>query len=151
MTPPVSDDGIIGGGSAPVPCATSYVNYIHDTTSPVPHLQWSSVLSTAINTRSGFGALMTPEFPLNVPLGNRYGWLEIRRRVDWRMFAVNLKVMETYFQEYLYQGFLGKEGIVVVNANDDNGVASGGDHVRRTVSSPNSLEKQQQLTIHNTQ
>ncbi|KAL9185561.1 hypothetical protein ACHAXT_003338 [Thalassiosira profunda] len=87
-----------------------------------PFLRWSGSLSTEINrqsqlarnvTRSGFAAVLSPEFPFGAPLGNKYGALEICCRTDGRTYAVNLHV-ETYFPDDLYQGFIvggdGKQG-----------------------------------------
>ena len=120
----VSDDSVIGGSSTSV---LSYVDGSQDGHN-VPHLHWTGNISTKINhsnpksrhiTRSGFAAIMTPEFPLGIPLGNKYGGLEICCRTDGRMYAVNLKV-ETYFPEDLYQGFIGGEGLVTEGVDVDD-------------------------------
>lgn len=78
-----------------------------------PFLRWSGHVNTKIGqshlarnvTRSGFAAILTPDFPMGVPLGRLYNALEICARVDSRTYAVNLHI-ETYFPEDMYQGFI---------------------------------------------
>jgi len=111
----VSDDSVIGGYS------TSQMDFIEDDKeeedikdkSP-PYLRWSGTISTDINhqsqlaknvTRSGFAAVLSPEFPYAANLGNKYKALEICCRTDGRTYAVNLHV-ETMFPEDMYQGFI---------------------------------------------
>jgi hypothetical protein len=111
----VSDDGVIGGFS------TSKMELVRsDSESEVPFLRWSGNISTEINranpksrhiTRSGFAAILSPEYPMGAPLGNKYKALEICCRTDGRTYAVNLHV-ETYFPDDMYQGFIGREGMV---------------------------------------
>jgi hypothetical protein len=83
-----------------------------------PFLRWSGTLSTEVNrasfkarraTRSGFAAVVSPEFPFGADLGSKYKALEVCCRTDGRTYAVHLKV-ETYFPGDLYQGFIGGEG-----------------------------------------
>ncbi|KAL7479545.1 hypothetical protein ACHAW6_005274 [Cyclotella cf. meneghiniana] len=121
----VSDDSVIGGYS------TSRMQFIGDKESfeyniaqnpspkQVPFLRWSGTINTDINrqspkarhiTRSGFAAILSPEYPFGCPLGNRYRALEICCRTDGRTYAVNLHV-ETFFPEDMYQGFIGREGM----------------------------------------
>ena len=107
----VSDDSVIGGYST-----SSMVSVSNQ----VPYLRWSGSISTKINktnprarhiTRSGFAAIMTPEYPFGAPLGNRYKALEICCRTDGRTYACNLNV-ETYFPGDMYQAFIGRDGMV---------------------------------------
>ncbi|KAL7535418.1 hypothetical protein ACHAXR_006480 [Thalassiosira sp. AJA248-18] len=129
----VSDDSVIGGFS------TSRMEFNEgvDTTteeknpsapSSPPFLRWSGTLSTKINkkshlarnvTRSGFAAILSPEYPLSAPLGNKYRALEICCRTDGRTYAVNLHV-ETMFPEDMYQGFIVGGGKQQQNVNDDS-------------------------------
>lgn len=126
----VSDDGVIGGystsrmefnegvftnneggkGAADSDGSTE----AEDSASSPPFLRWSGTISTKINhqsqlsrnvTRSGFAAILSPEYPLSAPLGNKYRALEICCRTDGRTYAVNLHV-ETMFPEDMYQGFI---------------------------------------------
>jgi len=126
----VSDDSVIGGYS------TSQMDFIEDdkeeedikNTSP-PFLRWSGTISTDINhqsqlaknvTRSGFAAVLSPEFPYAANLGNKYKALEICCRTDGRTYAVNLHV-ETMFPEDMYQGFIvGGTGEQSISADDDD-------------------------------
>lgn len=105
----------------------------------VPHLRWSGNIDTSINrsnpksrhiTRSGFAAIMTPEYPFGAPLGHRYRALEICCRTDGRTYAVNLHV-ETYFPEDMYQGFIGSEGMVAADDDGADGDASDASIVSR--------------------
>ena len=107
----MSDDSVIGGYST-----SSMVSVSNQ----VPYLRWSGSISTKINktnprarhiTRSGFAAIMTPEYPFGAPLGNRYKALEICCRTDGRTYACNLNV-ETYFPGDMYQAFIGRDGMV---------------------------------------
>jgi len=116
----VSDDGVIGG------CSTSNMELV--TEKNMPFLRWSGRLSTEINrsnpkarhiTRSGFAAIMTPDYPLGCPLGNGYRALEICCRTDGRTYAVNLHV-ETYFPDDMYQGFIGKDGMVRIRVDNND-------------------------------
>ena len=94
-----------------------------------PFLRWSGTISTEINrqsqlarnvTRSGFAAILSPEYPYSAPLGNKYKALEICCRTDGRTYAVNLHV-ETMFPEDMYQGFLiGGTGSTEYNYNNSN-------------------------------
>lgn len=118
----VSDDGVIGGYSS------SRMQFLehngNDDTSDAtlsslssspPFLRWSGTIDTRINphsqlsrgiTRSGFAAILSPEYPFGAPLSNQYKALEICCRIDaGRTYAVNLHV-ETYFPEDMYQGFI---------------------------------------------
>ena len=121
----VSDDSVIGGYS------TSHFQFIEDENraadigdvdakdldninGSLPFLRWSGTTSTQINrqsqlarniTRSGFAAILSPEYPYAAPLGNKYKALEICCRTDERTYAVNLHI-ETMFPEDMYQGFL---------------------------------------------
>mmetsp|Transcript_10667 Transcript_10667/g.18746 ORF Transcript_10667/g.18746 Transcript_10667/m.18746 type:complete len:369 (-) Transcript_10667:27-1133(-) len=116
----VSDDGVIGGFSTSQMDFHEGVKNDHlngnstSSSSSPPFLRWSGTLSTKINhqshlarnvTRSGFAAVLSPEYPLGVPLGNKYKALEICCRTDGRTYAVNLHV-ESYFPEDVYQGFI---------------------------------------------
>ncbi|KAL7469858.1 hypothetical protein ACHAXS_010128 [Conticribra weissflogii] len=105
----VSDDSVIGGYSASRMA-------LHDDDGEgklPPFLRWSGHVSTKIGqshlarnvTRSGFAAILSPDFPMGVPLGRFYNALEICARVDRRTYAVNLHI-ETYFPEDMYQGFI---------------------------------------------
>lgn len=117
----VSDDSVIGGAS------TSNFGFRNDCNdhdenntqkqqqqkSP-PFLRWTGTISTEINqnsqlarniTRSGFAAILSPEYPLSAPLGAQFRALEICCRTDGRTYAVNLHV-ETMFPEDMYQGFI---------------------------------------------
>ena len=117
----LSDDGVIGGysssrmkfheGSNNNMELSSDDNW---SSSSPPFLRWSGTLSTEINkqsrlarniTRSGFAAILSPEYPFSAPLDNHYRALEICCRTDGRTYAVNLHV-ETYFPEDVYQGFI---------------------------------------------
>jgi hypothetical protein len=115
----VSDDSVIGGFS------TSKMEFIDESqaieddrtregSTSVPFLRWSGNINTEINrqshlarniTRSGFAAILSPEYPFGAPLGNGYTALEICCRTDGRTYAVNLHV-ETMFPEDMYQGFI---------------------------------------------
>ena len=124
-----SDDSVIGGFSK---SNMEYIEGIGDdggdgdaassssssSSSSPPFLRWKGTLSTQINaqsskshsvTRSGFAAILSPEFPGSVPLGSKYKALEICCRPDDRTYAVNLHV-ETYFPEDVYQGFIAGGG-----------------------------------------
>jgi hypothetical protein len=101
-----------------------------------PFLRWSGTLSTRINsqshlarnvTRSGFAAILSPDHPFAVPLGNKYRALEVCCRTDGRTYAVNLHV-ETYFPEDVYQGFIvggGGGGVRGFDDPDSNDVDDG--------------------------
>mmetsp|Transcript_16314 Transcript_16314/g.35246 ORF Transcript_16314/g.35246 Transcript_16314/m.35246 type:complete len:364 (-) Transcript_16314:544-1635(-) len=114
----VSDDSVIGGFSSSHMKFHEGENNLEEksdgSSSSPPFLRWSGTLSTEINrqsnlarnvTRSGFAAVLSPEFPLTAPLENKYKALEICCRTDGRTYAVNLNV-ETYFPEDIYQGFI---------------------------------------------
>jgi hypothetical protein len=122
----VSDDSVIGGYSTSrmelVGGKQSSENNAGDpfSSEQVPFLRWSGNISTDINrqspkarhiTRSGFAAILSPEYPLGAPLGNKYRALEICCRTDGRTYAVNLHV-ETMFPDDMYQGFIGREGMI---------------------------------------
>jgi hypothetical protein len=127
----VSDDGVIGGYSSShmqfhennnnhdgdevgiSPSSWSPSTTAASSSSP-PFLRWSGTIDTRINphsqlargiTRSGFAAILSPDYPFGAPLSNQYKALEICCRTDGRTYAVNLHV-ETYFPEDMYQGFL---------------------------------------------
>ncbi|KAL3779020.1 hypothetical protein HJC23_011459 [Cyclotella cryptica] len=139
----VSDDSVIGGYS------TSRMEFIGDKASiesnsaqnpaseQLPFLRWSGTINTEINrqspkarhiTRSGFAAILSPEYPFGCPLGNRYRALEICCRTDGRTYAVNLHV-ETFFPEDMYQGFIGREGMAPSQSDRSDGseIIKGGD------------------------
>ena len=136
-----SDDSVIGGFS------TSKMEYVEGSgdgdgdaaslsSSSPPFLRWSGTLSTQINaqsskshsvTRSGFAAILSPEFPGSVPLGSKYKALEICCRPDDRTYAVNLHV-ETYFPEDVYQGFIVGGGGGSGDGGSSNSSTGGGNY-----------------------
>jgi hypothetical protein len=139
----ISDDGVIGGYS------TSNMEFVEGgdrgrygdadesskTMNSPPFLRWSGNISTAINaqshlarnvTRSGYAAILSPDMPFGIPLGNNYRALEICCRIDDnRRYAVNLHV-ESYFPEDVYQGF-----IVGGGGTGNDGVGGDGGELRR--------------------
>ena len=142
----VSDDSVIGGYSTSKmefkeSKTSSETNDDNDreekepTSSTPPFLRWSGTISTEINrqsqlarnvTRSGFAAILSPEYPYSAPLGNKYKALEICCRTDGRTYAVNLHI-ETMFPEDMYQGFLiGGTGSTEHNYNNSNTTTDGG-------------------------
>lgn len=110
-----SDDGVIGGYST----GRMALHEGDEAAGTPPFLRWSGTLSTEVNhasslgrhvTRSGFAAIMSPEFPFGANLKSQYKALEVCCRTDGRRYNVNLKV-ETYFPEDLYQGVIGEEAL----------------------------------------
>lgn len=109
------DDGVeMGVSPSSSSTSTSTIASAAASSSSPPFLRWSGTIDTRINphshlargvTRSGFAAILSPDYPFGAPLSNQYKALEICCRTDGRTYAVNLHI-ETYFPEDMYQGFL---------------------------------------------
>ena len=161
----MSDDGVIGGYSSSrmqflehnsnddnsdatlSPTSSSSLS-----SSSPPFLRWSGTIDTRINphsqlsrgiTRSGFAAILSPEYPFGAPLSNQYKALEICCRIDaGRTYAVNLHV-ETYFPEDMYQGFI--VGTPSPQSPSDSNEENGGDDMHNGIAQQQLFHHQQHL------
>jgi hypothetical protein len=90
----------------------------------IPFLRFEGITDTTIPKgknimRSGFCALRSPDFILGgANIGEYYNALEIKCRLDSRIYTVNLKV-RTFFPDDLYQAFITQPPKEEQNNNDD--------------------------------
>mmetsp|Transcript_6820 Transcript_6820/g.9928 ORF Transcript_6820/g.9928 Transcript_6820/m.9928 type:complete len:275 (+) Transcript_6820:112-936(+) len=129
-----SDDETIGGFSASKltfhPANRSDLHMEQTCQHPIvnsdliPFLRFEGITDTTIPKgknimRSGFCALRSPDFILGgANIGEYYNALEIKCRLDSRIYTVNLKV-RTFFPDDLYQAFITKPPKEQQNNDDD--------------------------------